>query len=133
MKIQTCVEKLAPWKKVVTRAKFAPWVDEDLVAEMKIRDELREKAISSKDPADWKKFKISRNQVNNHLKKAKSKFLTDKIAVDDSKKSWQQIKYWSGTNKKQVDTGKVILETPEGIIESDDQVAEYLKKLMIWC
>ena len=128
MKLGYCLEKLAPWRKVVTRAKFAPWVNEEIREEMRVRDELREKAIASKVPEDWSKFKFARNKVTKLLKSAKKQFLTDKIAVEDSKKSWNAIKYWSATNKKQVDTGKMVLETPEGIIENDQEVANYLNQ-----
>ena len=127
-KIMFCLEKLAPIKKIITRPKFAPWVNDEILHEMKIRDNYRQAAVDLKtNNYAWTCFKQQRNKVKNMTRTAKKKYLEDQLSVQDSKTAWARVQRLSGTSKK-TDSGKIVLETEKGILENDDEVANYLNE-----
>ena len=64
--MQECI----PEKSVVRRPKHKPWFDSALFKEIRIRNRLRKIALKSNKAEDIKKYKESRNKINNKKKHA---------------------------------------------------------------
>ena len=61
----TLIKECIPEKSVVIRPKDKPWFDSALRKEIRIRNRLRKIALKSNKAEDIKKYKKSRNKINN--------------------------------------------------------------------
>ena len=72
-----------------------PWLTTEIINEGKFRDELQKKAIESKLPGDWAKFRKSRNKVNKMCRDAKK----DHFNKDCEKSNGDSSKMWKSINR----------------------------------
>ena len=86
--LMTVIDKHAPVKKKRVGRKKSPWITSDLLR-MKKRDLLKKKAILRKDQVTWNEYKKARNESNNAVKNAKSKYFKDHLDANknDPKKT----------------------------------------------
>ena len=68
----TICDDHAPWKEVKIRSTSAPWITSDIRFKMNRRYKLFKKAITTKCPLLWQKYKKVRNEVTSALRKAKA-------------------------------------------------------------
>ena len=54
-----------PNKTIVVREDDKPWYDYEIRTISRKRDRLKETALKTGNPNDWKKYKMFRNTVNN--------------------------------------------------------------------
>ena len=62
---------------------------------MKSRDKLYVKAIKSKSPQDWKRFKDARSKVKQNIRQSHSTYISEIAAssqIDSPKSSWSYIR-----------------------------------------
>ena len=99
-KILVILEELAPLKKVTLRRNFAPWLNSDLKASIKVRNRLHQLARNQRTPEDWTNWKRYRNDLKMKLRNAKEKYTRDYLNHEDSSTKWSQIKKYSGIEKE---------------------------------
>ena len=68
------VNEYIPSKEVTVRSDDKPWYDTEIRKHSRKRDRLKSIVFRSNRPSDWRKFKDTRNKVNNLKKNAKERF-----------------------------------------------------------
>ena len=86
--------EILPKRKVKMRSKSLPWMNGDIRKLMNKRYKLLKQAQNTKDPKDFEKYKVLRNQVNAALRKAESKYWKDLLKSKDkgSRDFWTIVK-----------------------------------------
>ena len=89
----TCIDKHAPMRSKRIGNKKSPWISHELIRKMRKRNFLKKKAERTKDQSCWDEFKTARNEVNNSIKYAKRKYLSNHLAANrnDPRKTWQLV------------------------------------------
>lgn len=57
-----------------------PWINADIKAQMKVRNDLYKKFTKSKSDSDWKAYKVARNRVSSMVSRSKYLHFQDKIS-----------------------------------------------------
>ena len=90
----TLIKECIPDKSVVIRPKDKPWFDSALRKEIRIRNRLRKIALKSNKLEDIKKYKKSRNKINNMKKHAIENYYNSlELSLLDSSKNNSKL-YW---------------------------------------
>ena len=79
----SAIDKHAPLKKKRVGRKNSPWITQDLLYKMRMRDSLKKASLTSVQKV-WNKYKLFRNESNNAIKEAKRNFF--KTNLDANKK-----------------------------------------------
>ena len=87
------LDKHAPMRSKRIGNKRSPWITHELIRKMRKRNFLKKRAERTKDQSCWDDFKTARNEVNNSIKYAKRKYLSDHLAAsrNDPRKTWQLV------------------------------------------
>ena len=98
------VNECIPSKEVTVRSDDKPWYDTEIRKHSRKRDRLKTIALSSNRPSDLRKFKDTRNKVNNLKKHAKERFynnlelnLTENF-TNDKRDFWRLTRYFVKNN-----------------------------------
>ena len=88
-----CVDNHAPVKTRQATRKKSPWLSNEIVQNIRQRDYLKKKAISTNDDNLWASYKRVRNRTNNSIKLAKKKYYTENLDKNklDPKETWRLI------------------------------------------
>ena len=90
----THIRECIPEKVIIIRPKDKPWFDSALRKEIRIRNRLRKIALKSNKAEDIKKFKKSRNKINNMKKHAINNYYNNlEFTLLDSSKNNSKL-YW---------------------------------------
>ena len=76
-KILEILNKLAPLKKFQKRKQSRNWVSEKMKDDMRLRDQLRQKAKASNRQDDWQMYRNSRNKCVKDLRDCKKQYFND--------------------------------------------------------
>ena len=100
--LMTVIDKHAPVKTKRVGRKKSPWITSDLSRKMKNRDLLKKKVILTKDQVTWNEYKKARNESNNAVKNAKSKYFKDNLDANknDPKKTRKLINELNSNQQK---------------------------------
>ena len=79
-----------------------PWVTPDILSMMYERDNLKKKAVMSKDPHIWSQYTSIRNKITQLLREAKKGFATTKLNEhgNDPRKMWKVLNNLTGRDKR---------------------------------
>ena len=97
------LDNVAPYKEMRTKSKTEPWMNADILAGIRCRNELFGKFKKNKDRADiYKQYCTVRNRVQRDIKEAKKFFFQNKVEQNrgDPKKLWSQLKSLGYDSKK---------------------------------
>jgi hypothetical protein len=88
-----CVDKHAPIKHKRVGKQKPSWFTNDLIAKIRNRNNLKKKAISSKDNHLWTKYKQARNNTNNAIKQSKKQYFANNLEKykNDQRKTWKLL------------------------------------------
>ena len=89
--IENQIQSLVPSR--LSKCNFhLPWIIKDVGKQMKSKDKLCAKAIKSKSPHDWKRFKDARSKVKQNILQSHRTYISEIVAasLNDSPKS-----FWS--------------------------------------
>ena len=119
--IQTSIENLiqtfVPSR--LSKSKFhLPWITKHVRKQMKSRDKLYVKAIKSKSPQDWKRFKDARSKVKQNIRQSHRTYISEIVAAslnDSPKTFWSYIRALH-----REDTGIPTLRTSSGLPATSD-------------
>lgn len=104
----------------------ANWISNEIFKLMKQRDNLYKRAKITKDEILWQEAKRLRNLIGGMCKKAKTEFISNKIADNQSnpKKFWNKIgKIWNN-NKDNNSSGIDLIDPQDGSLKSGPAVRE---------
>ena len=103
---------VAPLKEVKLKQRTEPWMNSDILQNIRHRDETLNKFRKSKDPDLYKEYCKLRNMVQRETRISKRDYLANKIEenVGNSKKLWNQLKKLGYSSKKK-ENSSVVLET----------------------
>ena len=110
--IENLIQTLVPSR--LSKSKFHfPWITKHVRRQMKSRDMLYAKAIKSKSPHDWKRFKDARSKVKQNIRQSHRTYISEIVAasLNDSPKSFWS--YISALHRE--DTGISTLRTSSGL------------------
>ena len=93
---------------------------------MRKRDILKKKAKQTGDPLIWQHYKCLRNSTNNAIKKVKTRYFSDNLAINktDPKTTWKLINELSSRNVSShksisnIKVGEETINTPKDIAET---------------
>ena len=101
--LRTILDDIAPMKTYQLKNNYKPWVQEDTIKLMKYRDQARNSASISGDPAKWNEYKTAKNKVNTLLKKDKENYLKNKYKrmeeINDISNMYKVTREQLGWNK----------------------------------
>ena len=102
---------VAPLKEVRLKQRTEPWMNSDILQNIRHRDETLNKFRKSKDPDLYKEYCKLRNMVQRETRISKRDYLANKIEenVGNSKKLWNQLKKLGYSSKKK-ENSSVVLE-----------------------
>ena len=109
------------------RSKSLPWMNGDIRKLMNKRYKLRKQAQKTKDPEDFEKYKVLRNQVNIALRKAESKYWKDLLKSKDkgSRDFWTIVKKMTGKEQQDKRMGP-LRDSDNNLVLDDSKKAETL-------
>ena len=94
------IDQCFPPKRISNRRRkkeLKPWINRDIVRQIKMQNKLFRKFLKTNDPADHKNYKCFRNKLNKSKNKAKREYFHDKLkkASDNrnSKMTWDVINH----------------------------------------
>ena len=102
------VRQCIPSKEITVRSDDKPWYDNELRNWSRKRDRLKAIATVNKKASDWRKYKDTRNKVNNMKKYAKERFYNNlELTLTDSYGSnrrdfWKLTRYFIKSNSSSV-------------------------------
>ena len=108
--INRALDIVAPLKKIQTRINYAPWMTEEILSKLKLRDSARKKAIKTGDPEDWEDFKFLRKNARNLCNSQKAKYDKEYLSVEDSTQQWKRIKRYSGMEEREKKELEIMIE-----------------------
>ncbi|XP_028403422.1 uncharacterized protein LOC114526119 [Dendronephthya gigantea] len=73
------IDKHAPIRSRRVGRKKAPWITNELLKKMHVRNYLKKQAVNFNDGVSWEKYKRSRNLTNNAIKYAKQQYFSSKL------------------------------------------------------
>ena len=87
-----CIERHAPLKRTKMTRPPAPWLKDDGIKDLQLeRNKLRHDVRATNDPATWKSYRESRNNLKSKIKKAKRNFRRRALSKRNSSEVWQVI------------------------------------------
>ena len=125
------LDKHAPKKQKVLRAKNKPYMNKDLSKAIKSRSRLKNIANKTKKETDINKYKSQRNRVVKMNRKLKRDFYksVDPKKINTDTKFWKMVKPMvSNVNPMEQ---KIILIEGEEILAKDEEVAECLNTYFV--
>jgi hypothetical protein len=91
----------APYRSYRAKAKSSPWVNDEIVKLIKIRDKTHSEAISNSDSILFEEYRSMRNNINGMIAHNKKSFITDIVTTDRNSKSlWKAVSYLTGKNEQ---------------------------------
>ena len=105
------LDSVAPVKEVKLKQRTEPWMNSEILQNIRFRDETLNKFRKTNDPDLYKKYCQLRNLVQRETRIPKRGYLTNKIEenVGNSKKLWDQLKKLGYSCKKK-ESSNVVLE-----------------------
>ena len=102
---------MAQVKEVKLKQRTEPWMNSEILQNIRFRDETLNKFKKTNDPDLYKKYCQLRNLVQRETRISKRDYLTNKIEenVGNSKKLWDQLKKLGYSSKKK-ESSNVVLE-----------------------
>ena len=101
-RIRDYLDRVAPQKEFVVKEVREPWVNNEILEEIKDKDKILRDAKKTKKPEDLIMARRERNRVGRLVEQAKADFLKDQQEEleDDPKKFWRLIKTIVPGNKR---------------------------------
>ena len=92
------LDEMAPVRSFQTRTNYAPWLSAASKNWIKMRNDAHDKAVETRDNADWVAYKKLRNKVNYKIKIEKEEWRHHKLkeASKNSGKMWKSVKSFLG-------------------------------------
>lgn len=89
----SCVNAHAPIRHKRIGKQKPSWLTSEIRQQLRNRDYLKKKAMSSDSNSAWSQYKKARNQTNNALKRAKREYFTQNLAKckKDQRKTWNLL------------------------------------------
>ena len=105
------LDSVAPVKEVKLKQRTEPWMNSEILQNIRFRDETLNKFRKTNDPDLYKKYCQLRDLVQRETRISKRDYLTNKIEenVGNSKKLWDQLKKLGNSSKKK-ESSNVVLE-----------------------
>ena len=93
-KILNILNDMAPMRKIQIRKRYNPWVSEETIGLIKLRNNAHITATESCIEEDWNTYKQLRNTINNRLKYEERNWQQNRLkqCTNDSRKCWKTIK-----------------------------------------
>lgn len=92
--LMSAIDELMPKKTIYTRVRYNPWINEEIIKELKIRDNALKRFRLTKDTNELENYKSLRNRVTNKIRKSKCEFYETNIdgVKSDAKLMWKTLK-----------------------------------------
>jgi hypothetical protein len=108
-------DKYAPIKKRRVRKISAPWLTAEIKNLMRERDNLKRKAVITKDESDWLNFKTKKNLVKYKIRNSKQQYYNSYISnnVGRTKETWKGINSILSKAKGSIKIPKIVVNGTE--------------------
>ena len=130
MKIMRVIEKLAPEIGFQTRVNSAPWMNREILDLIKSRDQLLQTAKQSGTFEDWASYKRARNHVKHVSMWTRKQHAESSLnsPENSSKNMWDKVRGLTGLGKKKDQEQKMVLDTEDGELVEEEEVANYMNE-----
>ncbi len=91
--MKNIIDSLAPFKQRRIKSNSEPWVNAEILENIRERNTSWHKFRKSKDPQDYGEYRKKWNMVQCLVKKAKEGYIEDQLKANegDSKKTWKTL------------------------------------------
>ena len=88
------LDRHAPLRTRRIKVDSAPWINDDILTAMQVRDEIHQQALRFKTESLWLKYRDSRNNLVSLIRQAKTDYYKNIIEqnVSDSKTLWKSLR-----------------------------------------
>ena len=88
------LDRHAPLRTRRIKVDSAPWINDDILTAMQVRDEIHQQALRFKTESLWLKYRDSRNKLVSLIRQAKTDYYKNIIEqnVSDSKTLWKSLR-----------------------------------------
>ena len=122
------IDKHAPSKVVRIKVRTEPWIDAEILNNIKVRDKRLRHFRITNDEQHFKEYKIERNKVQRLVKSAKRDYFSNQVTEhkNNPKKLWQSLKKLGCSNKLKSNTQNLNLDINGTITSNKLEVANTL-------
>ena len=122
------IDSIAPVKEIRLKKRTEPWMNNDILESIRLRDQLLHRFNKSRDPDLYSNYCKVRNKIQRDVKHAKARFFLDKIDENKNnpKKLWQHLKSLGYTPSSNNNEAQIILNIDNEVCSSSHRVANYI-------
>ena len=127
--LNNIIETLAPIKEIRLKNRTEPWISNEILDAIKLRDNLLYRYKKDQKPELYSEFCKIRNKIQRDIKRAKSTFFQNKIEEFkfNPKKLWENLKTLGYSNKSK-DKSRIILNIDGELCFDTNRVANYINQ-----
>jgi hypothetical protein len=126
------LKKYAPLKKKIVKGKLTPWMTSDIVHLMKQRNKAHRRALSTKSPEDWRKYRVARNECNRKLNQGKKSYFQDKFQkATESSSLWKTVNELTRFRSKVKQPISVLTDTNNSLVYDTSDIYDILAEEFI--
>jgi len=120
------IDKIAPYKEIRIKQRTEPWVNDDILEAIRLRNRKHGKFREKKDEQSWADYKKARNEVNKLVVNTKKAYFNEKIAEyrNDSGKLWKSLKHLGYSKRLKTKNTNITLDLGNNITSEKEIVAD---------
>ncbi len=120
------VDNLAPFKVVRVKQRTEPWINDDILEAIRLRNKKYGIFRRNKDDQSWAEYKKVRNEVNRLVVNAKKAYFNEKIVEyrNDSGKLWNSLKQLGYSSRLKTKTSNITLDLGNNVTAEKVTVAD---------
>jgi hypothetical protein len=126
----TILDKAAPIKEVRLKQRTEPWMNSEILHDIRERDNLLYKFNKDRSKKDlYGEYKKLRNKIQRDIKKAKSEYLLNELEANknNSKQLWKHLKSLGYSEKRKGD-GNTVLEIDGKLCFNPAKIAQHFNE-----
>ena len=129
--IKVEIDIMCPQKHFKIKNKKDPWISDELLEQIKDKDNLLKKAKKSNKQEDWDEARRLRNQTKANIRVAKAEFIKSKLEENhkDAKKFWKSLSDLIGNNGKQTNVINLIDQSDNNV--EHDKTADFINDFFV--
>ncbi len=120
------VDNLSPFKVVRVKQRTEPWINDDILKNIRLRNKKYGTFRRNKDDQSWAEYKKVSNEVSRFVVNAKKAYFNEKIVEfrNDSSKLWKSLKQLGYSSRLKTKTSNITLDLGNNVTAENMTVAD---------
>ena len=130
--ISKTIEKMCPLKVIKINKLKEEWISQELIEQIKLKDELLTIAKRTQNILDWNRARRIRSESKLWVKNANGEYSKHQLKVNakDSKKFWRNIQTIIPNQKRQTSITTLIDQSTKQYV-TEDEVPDYINEYVL--